>query len=293
MSELDLRDSVKVVVSNKFIKAHMDTDMSADSHKLLRMAISQCRMNDKDFGTYKISGSELAKALGVSKANIYNHIKTWSKACMKCLMVEEIEQGKKNDFVMYHIFDTCTYKDGILTMKLHPEMKPYVLEIQKRLGFTQYELAKILPMKGKYSIRLYELMVSEMKNKKVYGNKVATIELSVEEIRKQTLTQNKFKQIGELKKNVLAIAEREIEENIGIKLKRSDIKLGRFIVGFRYEIRYRYHSDEKEWSEEQLKRFRKAELCRKKGEGTLTPEEDDEYQSLILELDQMSISDFI
>lgn len=291
MEQLRVDENVKVVVPNRFIRARLDRDMDVNAQKLFRMAIAQCRMNDEDFGIYQVTGSELANYFGVSKQNVYQHVLSWTSSCMKTLMVEEIAGAKKNSFRMYHIFDKCEYVNGVLTMQLHQEMKPFVLEIQKRLGFTQYELARILMMKGKYSIPLFELMVSEMRNQKVYGNHIVRFELYVDEIRRQTGTEEVFKKISQLKDRVLAIAEREIEKSMGVKIEREDIKKGRTVIGFAYTLRSQVFVED--MSMDAQKKGRKAELIRKKSSGVLTPEEDDELQALILELDQMRIEDFM
>lgn len=272
--KLDLRENVSVVVPNRFIKAHMDSDMEENAQKLFRIAIAQCKMNDADFGVYQVGCDELATIIGSSKSSVSKHIKKWTMSCMKCLMLEE-NSKKKNDFKIYHIFDKCEYVDGVLTMQLHREMIPLVLEIQKRLGFTQYQLAKILTMKGKYSIRIFEMIVMEMKNKPVYGDKKVTVELDLEEMRKQTNTIDKFKQIGQFKDYVLKITEREIELSMGCKLEREDIKNGRTVTGFKYTLKSPY--DNSFLSEDDKRRI---ELTRKKGNKTITPEESEELEIL-------------
>ena len=232
--KLDTRNSLKVVLQNSFIKARPSQNMEINAQKLLRMTIAQSSMKDEEFYEYEATGIELANIFGVTRQNIYQHIDKWTSQCMGTVM--EFRKQEDRTFRKFPLFDMCEYRDGVLKMKLHKEMSPFVLGIRKELGFTQYELANILTVKGKYTIRLYEMIMLEMKNKKPYANNTVEIELSIADIRTQTSTEKRYKQIGELKKNVIDKAFEELEQKMFWKIEVTDVKNGRTIVGMKLKI---------------------------------------------------------
>ena len=90
---------------------------------------------------------------------------------------------------MFQWCSTCEYEDGIITIKLHDKLKPYLIQLKQH--YTQYMLQDILMLKTVYAVRLYELIREEMKGQKVYADKTAIVSLDVETIRKlQTQKKN-------------------------------------------------------------------------------------------------------
>lgn len=232
--KLDTRNSIKVVIQNSFIKARPSQNMEANAQKLLRMSIAQCRMTDKEFYEYEVSNKELAKMFNVSMADISQHIDRWTSQCMGTVL--EFREQESDKFKKYTLFSKCEYDGGTLNIKLNSEMTPFVLGIKKNLGFTQYELSSILTVKSKYTIRLYELIMLKMKSQKPYAENTIEVEISIDEVRTQTSTENRYKQIGQLKEKVINKAFEEIEKKMFWKIEVTDIKRGRTIIGMKLKI---------------------------------------------------------
>lgn len=232
--KIDRRDSVKVVIQNDFIKAKASRDMDANAQKFLRIAIAQSKISDTEFYKYEVSANELADMFGVSPQNIYQHIDRWTTQCMGTVM--EFKKLGEKKFRKFPLFDSCEYGNGILTMELHKKMTPFILGIQKQLGFTQYELSNILTVKGKYTIRIYEMMMCEMKNRKAYANKTVEFDLFIEDMRVQTGTEKMYKQIGEFKRYVLDKAIAEIEKSMNWKIETENVKTGRNITAIHFKV---------------------------------------------------------
>jgi plasmid replication initiation protein len=98
-----------------------------------------------------------------------------------------------------------------------------------------------------------------------------------------------LKQIGEFKKRCFDKALREIDENCGVKITYKNIKKGRVIVGFHCFAVSTYHIDENkipQLTKEKVRR-RKLELeqCYRK----LTSDEQEEYEQLITNVDQIEL----
>lgn len=288
--EVDTRESVKVVVTNTFIEGKVSRDMDVNAQKFLRLCIAQCRMHDDQFWGYEVSATELADMFGVSLSNIYHHVDRWTDQAMEAKLILK-EYGAKK-FRKYNLFGSCWYEDGILRMKMNEDMKPLILQIRKEQGFTQYELSNIVTMKGKYSIRIYEMIQKEMRQLSPYGQKTVKVVLQLDEIRNQTNTEKQYEKLSAFKSYVLNKAQLEIEKAMNWKIVRNDIKKGRSVTGFEFEIWSQVGFNVSLTPEKQLeveKRCRKLELVKKKRNGVITPDEDDELQELILELDQMSL----
>lgn len=270
--KIDRRNSVKVVIQNDFIKARASRDMDANAHKFLRIAIAQCKLTDKEFFMYEVTASELADMFGTSLSNIYHHVDKWTSQCMGTVM--EFRAYGEKKFQKYALFSKCEYEDGILRMKLNEDMTPFVLGIQKSLGFTQYELSNILTVKGKYTIRIYEMIMAELRSQPVYADKTAEFDLQLDALRLQTGTEKVYKQIGEFKRYVLNKAIEEIEKSMSWKIETSNVKNGKTITAIHFKI----------WS---AVGFNYAKSLVRE----LTEEEKKEYDKLTENSEQMSLFD--
>ena len=271
--KIDRRNSVKVVIQNDFIKVRASRDMDANAQKFLRIAIAQSKITDKEFFMYEVSATELADMFGVSQSNIYHHIDKWTSQCMGTVM--EFRASTDSKFRKFALFSMCEYDNGILRMKLNPDMTPFVLEIQKQLGFTQYELSNILTVKGKYTIRIYEMMMAEMKSQKAYANRTVEFDLSMEELRRQTGTEKLYKQIGQFKDRVLSKAIEEIEKAQSWKIETENVKTGRNITAIHFKV----------WSE--------IGFANRNRIREMTPEEKREYDELTAHSKQMDMEDLL
>lgn len=207
--KINKRNTIKVVFQNSFMKAYPTHNMEANAQKLLRIAMAQSKMNDNEFYEYEVSAVELATMFGVSKQDIYKCIDGWTKQCMGTIF--EFRNDFSQEFHKYALFSKCEYKNGLLSMKINPDMSMFMLGIKKNLGFTQYELEPILHIKSKYTIRIYEMIMVELRNRLPYAGRQVICELSLDEIRKQTSTEKRYVKISDLRRNVIDKAIAEIE----------------------------------------------------------------------------------
>lgn len=289
---IDTRESIKVVTSNELITAHGLSDLSLKARKVLYLAMSQCKQNDEEFFTYEISSSELALQLGIGRNHVYETADSITRELMTKYL-EVVPEGKKK-FKRYSLFAMCEYdEDGVLRFKLNKDMTSFLLGVKK--SFTQPLLSDFMKMRSVYSMAIWHLFQREMKSCKASIRKRLEFDLTLEELRIVTGTESKLKNIGMWKKRVLEQALKEIEGNQLAKIGYTNIKRGRYITGFHFEVESLMgtYNPPPEFKKFMDKKVRKVELTRKSNEGKLTSKEFDELQSLILELDQMSISDFL
>lgn len=243
--KIDERPTNVLVMDNNFVKATYDGRMSIHAMKLVRTAIAQCKMNDDEFYEYEVSVVDIAKLFNVKGNSIYEKMQ---KACIQAFKTDlYIGDGDpKHQWKLYHMFQTCEFnpKSNMIRFQMAKEMTPFFLELKK--NFTKIELGNILTMKSKYSMRIYELIICEMKSQKVYADKTALIYLSLNELRKSTSTENKFKQVGQFKEKVLRKAIQEINESDnGYYISYIDKKKGRSVEGFEFLIESRLWHENK------------------------------------------------
>lgn len=286
LMKIDKRNSLKTITSNNFITAKGLEKLSLKARKMLYIAIAQCRKNDKDFFTYEISIKDFSDMMGITPEAVYTEADSITDELMSGVL-RIIPDGKKY-FKKYAIFSMCEYEhDGLLKFKLNRDMTEFLLELKG--NFTQPLLEDFLKMKSPYSMAIWHLMQREMQSKKPGITKVIEFDLSIEELREVTGTQNKLKQIGEFKKRCFNKALREIDENCGVKITYKNIKKARTIVGFHCSAESIYHIDESKIPQEFKDKARLGKLRILQKQRNLTPDEQEEYDQLVANSEQMEV----
>ena len=221
----------QVVMSNDLIKGK--SNLSLNELKLLRLTIMQVIADDKDLMTYQIKIQDLAKILDITSQSIYRDVMEMCKHLLQEIVY--IGDGNpKHKWKMYQWCSTCEYNEGTITIKLHEKLKPHLIQLKQH--YTQYMLQDILMLKTVYAVRLYELIREEMKSQKAYADKIVTVSLDVETIRKATDTENKYKKIGMFNQRVIVAAITEINDKSCYYVTYEYIKKSRKITGFKFKI---------------------------------------------------------
>lgn len=286
LKKIDTRESVKTVTSNSFITAKGLEKLSLKARKMLYVAISQCRQNDKNFYTYEISVKDFAELMNITPEAVYSEADKITDELLSGVL-RVIPEGKKY-FKKYSLFSMCEYEhDGVLRFKLNPDMTSFLLELKG--DFSQPLLEDFMKMNSPYSMAIWHLMQREMHSHKPDLRNVIQFDLSLEELREVTGTQDKLKQLGEFKKRVFDKALREIDENCGVKITYENIKKGRTVVGFRCSAVSVYHIDESKIPQKVKDRVRLGVLKIQSKQRELTPEEQAEYELLVANSEQMEL----
>lgn len=222
------------VAANDIIKGKQS--MTLQTARLIRLLITQVVKEDKDLKTYTCKISDLAKFFNTSKNNLYRDIK---QICY-CAMTSTVSIGDGNPehpWKMFHWISTAEYNgEGMLTLRLSDEIKPYVLDLEK--WFTQYQLKNILEFNSYYAIRLYEIIKCE---DGATGGMQSELEFEVDELRKYFDCENKYKLFADFKRKVIEVAVREINEKSDLWINPTYKKTGRAITSVSFEIHANYH----------------------------------------------------
>jgi hypothetical protein len=129
------------------------------------------------------------------------------------------------------------YKEGenSVMFKIAPELKPYLLELQK--NFTQYNIKNILVLKSAYVIRLYEYIISKYTEYMNYNSnaKSFTFELEIEEIKELFEIPESYL-YKDIRVNIIDKAMKQFKEKTNIKFEYEEQKLGRKVVRLKLKV---------------------------------------------------------
>ena len=260
--KIDTRDSLRVVTTNNFIVAKDLNELSLNARKLLYLAAAQIQQNDDHFYTFETSPRELASLWGVDSSNIYQEADKITSELMRIVIT--IQDGTRG-FKKRHLFETCDYSEAVLTFQLHQEMTDLLLGVKK--DFTKPLLMDFMRMKRSFKPMSTAPMV---------------FELTIDELRKATGTQEKLRSVGHFKERVLDKALREIRENCLVAITYRNIKSGRSVTGFEFTAEPIYGlCDLEKMSLRERQYLRKATLSRRKMDGEkLSSSELEELENL-------------
>lgn len=229
--EMVLDNNYDVAMSNRLIESGVNR-LNSTELKLLRLAISQSKMNDKDLYVYEISAKEFADFFNLDIKNIYVHIRKMVKrisAETVNIINNDLEYIKTIPWVRQ-----CVYSNGIITIELNDLLKPYILELKD--CFSKIKIEEYKHYKSNYSIILRELLQSRMNHEKVYADKSTKIKISVEDLKRVTNSQN-YTNISDFRKRVLNVAINEINaNNFKYHITVTPNKTGRTIDSFDFII---------------------------------------------------------
>lgn len=290
LREIDKRENLRVVTDNNVITSKELSTLSLNARKLFYVAISQCRKDDKEFYTYTAKPTDLAEMWGISRQQVYKVADEITDELMKFIINIDPVKGKR--FKKRHLFEQCDYDDDAeFVFRLHKDMTNLLLGLKG--DFSKPLVSDFMKMRSTYSMALWHLFQKEMHSFKPMMSAPIEFDLSLEELRKVTGTENKLKKISDFKKKVLDRAVLDIKRNCFVDISYENIKQGHSVVGFRFTAQNIFGSYKIEDLEPRMqKKIRKAQLVRKKADGTLTPDEFEELEILKCELDQLSFSDY-
>lgn len=216
-----------VVKSNALIQESRFS-LSAQQQKIMLYVISKIKPEDKEFTEYEFKIQDFCRVCGIDYLNGKNYLdlkRQIKDIAEKCIWVKvENEQGKELETIVRWIERPyINQQDGTIRIKIDELMRPFLLELNRQ--YTQYKLVYTLRMKSRYSIRLYELIMSYFINKKFTEYHTFT----VDELRKR-LDAEKYVNFCNFHADVLKVAVNEINEYTDLDVQYRQVKQGRKTV---------------------------------------------------------------
>lgn len=212
-----------VVKSNELIR-NARYSLSEVEQKFIVFLISKIEKNDKELNQVTINLKEYCNIAGLEYSGgvisyIKNNIQELSN---KSWWFDNIDGSS----TLFRWIDTVSLNGETIKITLSKSLEPYLIELKQ--NFSKYELINILALRGKYTIRLYELF------KSYSWNGVWRVE--VEELRK-IINCNKYKEFKEFNRNVLKYSIEEINKHTDLNINYKTIREGKFINEIEFLIK--------------------------------------------------------
>jgi plasmid replication initiation protein len=201
--------------------------LTLQEQRILLVLASKVQPRDDILKTYHFRAKDFIEVIGNKKGTGFY---TYLKEIVNELQTKRLTIKKDGKEFNYNWVITSIYEDnkGRITLQLHPELKGFFLELKEK--FTSYQLENVVRLNSVYSIRIYELL-------KQY-ERIRKRKLTLEELRYFLgIEKEKYKQYGHLKNKVLLVAQKEINEKTDIQFTFNEIKTGRKVTGFEFDIK--------------------------------------------------------
>jgi plasmid replication initiation protein len=213
-----------VTKSNNLINCNYN--LSLQEQKIILTLASMVQPQDTEFAEYEFKIKDFIKLLGIKDQSKYTELPKITKELKK--KVFEITEG--TDLIQVSWLGGVRYKknEGLLILSLDKGLKPYMLGLKEL--YTSYKLENVLSLKSKYSIRLFEILKSNLFKK--------TIEIELEELKKMVgATEKTYNIYNNFKRKVLIQAQKELNYKTDIYFEFEEIKNGRKITSIQFHIK--------------------------------------------------------
>lgn len=216
-------DNLVVVKHNKIVEAGYR--LSIYESRILLCCIAQINsmgeINAED--VFTINAKELMGLTGVDSTSCYRHLKTAAESLYERSAIIELGKG---DYLKTRWVSAVWFRenDSTIEVQFAQKMLPYISQIRR--DFTQYRLENILKFTSSWSIRFYELIVK-------WEGKEKFVDLKWLKTRFQL--EDKYDRVCDLRRRVLDVAVKEINEHSDMKVSYTQEKRGRRVIGFTFK----------------------------------------------------------
>lgn len=224
-----------VVKSNELIQKARYS-LTVQQQKLILFAISKIKKNDPPEKVYELSIDEVCSVMGLELDAGGIYYKRIKDDLLKLTNRLWVKFPDRESTVAWLNDADIIPLSGTVYISFHPKMCPFLFELQNR--YTQYQLYEVLTLKGKYSIRLYELLRSFIMQDELREGKEKEVSYSVDEL-KELLCCTSYKRWAEFDRCVLrkAVDEINLTSDI-IKVSYDTYKRGNKITMINFIIGY-------------------------------------------------------
>ena len=246
-----LLEHEEIARSNNLITARYKATLT--ENKMTVLALKRSTFDDHGRHVASFTASELKKIMGHSNGSFYQQLKDTAKKMQnRQLAIEDVESKK---FRFMSIIDTAEFDNGIFTVSFNPDVNKYIDNLKN--SFTIMNMGILVDFTSTYAYRLYEILkaqeylidtkgdengelcsyysVAELKVsvgcvdtstqavQKEMGRKTPDYEKIVDEL----AGEKHFEKWYDFKKNVLDVAERQINDKSDIHMRYELVRSGR------------------------------------------------------------------
>lgn len=225
-----------VVKSNELIQKARYS-MTVQQQKLILFAISKIKKNDLPDQEYELSIDEICSVCGLELDAGGTYYKRIKDDLLKLTTRIWVKFPDRSEGTVSWLSDAYIMPlSGTVTVKFHERMTPFLFELQNR--YTQYQLSEVLVFKGKYSIRLYELLRSFLTQDELRDGREKEVSFSVSEL-KELLSAENYELWNDFNRFVLKKAVDEINQCSDlIRISYDTYKSGKQVSRVNFIIEY-------------------------------------------------------
>lgn len=225
-----------VVKSNELIqKARYN--LTVQQQKLILFAISKIKKNDLPDKVYELSIEEVCSVMGLELDEGGTYYKRIKDDLIKLTSRLWVKFPDREATISWIGDAEIIPLSGTVYIKFHEKMAPFLFELQNR--YTQYQLYEVLTLKGKYSIRLYEILRSFIMQDELREGKEKEVSYSVNELRELLCCDEVYNRWSEFERCVIRKSVDEINKCSDIiRISYDTFKRGKNVTRINFIISY-------------------------------------------------------
>lgn len=228
-----------VVQSNDLVDGHQS--LSLQAAKIIRTCIMQIKPDDTELHPYVIPLGQLSEILGASKPSLTRDMdRICEEISTRPVTVKEYDaETKAVKCIRIPWVSLCAYSSaGGLAIKLNDQLQPLLVQLSN--DYVQYVLQDALTMKSVYAVRLYEMILSRIKDK-LLPKEGVYVEITIDDIREATDTKSKFERYSNFKQKVIEKAESEILRATAYRVSHAEKKTGKRVTSIIFHVAMQYY----------------------------------------------------
>lgn len=217
--------SALVVRHNKIIESRHN--LSLTERRFLLWIISQIKKEDKTLKTYRVSVKHWEEFCGLKPTD--NPYKA-AMALVDKLTTRNVaildEKRQRYTTRPWFLRATYAYGEGYIEVRLNDDLQEMFLELSRE--YTAISLEYALLLNSAYAGRIYDLL----KQYATIGERI----IALSDLRAMLEIQEKYQLFADFRRNVLQVAEREINAKTDIRFDWKPVKDGRKVAAIHFTI---------------------------------------------------------
>ncbi|MBO3311020.1 replication initiation protein [Clostridium perfringens] len=218
-----MKEKNLVSKSNELINTRYNLNLQ--EQKLILTLASMVQPDDSDFKSYNFKVKEFMELLEIKDKSTYKNLDKIIKSLMEKTFVIKKESG---EYIRLAWLSSAKYFKGNVTLEFSSNLKPYLLMLKE--NYTSYKLENILKLKSCYSVRLFEILKSNLYKKSL----VIDLENLKYLLQADKKTYNLY---GKFKEKILLKSQIELKEKTDIYFDFEEIKTGRKVTSLKFIIK--------------------------------------------------------
>jgi plasmid replication initiation protein len=190
--------------------------------------LTQIKQDDEDFKDHTITVQELSILAELDADRQYTALKKVTERLIaRGLKIREPDEGK---YIQVSWLSSATYleKEGLVTLRFDPALKPYLLKLKS--CFTKIEISELFKMKSVYAMRIFELLVQYIH--------IGVRQTTIEELKNYLgIEEGAYRLYAHLKARVIEHATSEINKKTDYKVRYDEIKKSRKVASIEWTIK--------------------------------------------------------